>query len=208
MTLLTRDELFEHYQKNKGIIQNRLKEFSEIKGDKESIFYELCFCLLTPGSNGKRCAKAVDELRKIRFHEAGKRDVSEILRKHTRFYKHKHDYLQNMIKSFPLIWEQLQSIKNSGALREWLVKEVKGLGYKEASHFLRNIGFRGLTILDRHVLKNLASLDVIEEIPKTLTRKKYLEIEEKLKQFSNSVKIDVDYLDLLFWSAETGEVFK
>ncbi|GAJ17855.1 unnamed protein product, partial [marine sediment metagenome] len=27
-------------------------------------------------------------------------------------------------------------------LREWVVKNFKGLGYKEASHFLRNIGYK------------------------------------------------------------------
>jgi len=59
--------------------------------------------------------------------------------------------------------------------REWFVKNVKGLGYKEASHFLRNIGFgEEITILDRHILKNLKKAGVIKEIPKTITKKAYL----------------------------------
>ncbi len=93
-------------------------------------------------------------------------------------------------------------------LREWLVKNIKGYGYKEASHFLRNIGFEELAILDRHVLKNLKNYGVIEEVPKSLTPKKYKEIEEKMRRFSKSVDIPISHLDLLFWSNETGEIFK
>jgi len=92
--------------------------------------------------------------------------------------------------------------------REWLVENVKGYGFKEASHFLRNIGYRELAILDRHILKYLVEFGVIEKVPKSLTKKNYMEIEEKFKQFSGRVGIPMDELDLLFWSLETGEIFK
>jgi N-glycosylase/DNA lyase len=83
------------------------------------------------------------------------------------------------------------------------------MGYKEASHFLRNIGFADdLAILDRHILKNLKIFGIIEEIPKSLSKKKYLEIEEKMRNLANEVNIPVSHLDLLFWSKETGEIFK
>ena len=65
-----------------------------------------------------------------------------------------------------------------------------------------------LAILDRHILKNLVVLGVIKEIPKSLTEKKYLEIEGKFEEFSKKINISMDELDLLFWSAEAGEVFK
>jgi len=41
---------------------------------------------------------------------------------------------------------------------EWLVKNLTGLGYKEAGHFLRNIGSGKIAILDRHILRNLHAL--------------------------------------------------
>lgn len=89
------------------------------------------------------------------------------------------------------------------------MKNVKGMGYKEASHFLRNIGFADdLAILDRHILKNLKIFGIIEEIPKSLSKKKYLEIEEKMRNLANEVNIPLSHLDLLFWSKETGEIFK
>ena len=89
------------------------------------------------------------------------------------------------------------------------MKNIKGLGYKEASHFLRNIG-RGedLAILDRHILKNLALLGVIDEVPSSPTKRLYLEIEEKMAAFSRQTNIPMGHLDLLLWYKEAGEVFK
>jgi len=57
-------------------------------------------------------------------------------------------------------------------------------------------------------LKNLKGLDVIDEIPKTLTKKRYLEIERKMRKFAGDVGIPIGHLDLGFWYRETGEVFK
>lgn len=57
------------------------------------------------------------------------------------------------------------------------------MSYKEASHFLRNVGFgEDVAILDRHILRNLERLAVIDEIPKTLSPKLYLEIEDRLER--------------------------
>ena len=93
--------------------------------------------------------------------------------------------------------------------REWLVENIKGIGYKEASHFLRNIGFgKDLAILDVHILKNLKEYKVIQKIPKSLTKKEYLKIENKFRDFCRRIKIPMNELDLLLWSKETGFVFK
>jgi N-glycosylase/DNA lyase len=103
----------------------------------------------------------------------------------------------------------LSSFANPFELREWMVENVKGLGYKEASHFLRNVGLgEEFAILDRHILRNLKRLDVIAEVPVSITKKRYLEIEEKLRRFSREIGIPVADLDLLFWSRETGWIFK
>ena len=93
--------------------------------------------------------------------------------------------------------------------REWLVQNVHGIGYKEASHFLRNVGSgEGIAILDRHILKNLLKHGAIAEIPKTLTKKRYLEIEERMRAFARKVKIPMEHMDLLLWAEEAGMVFK
>jgi len=41
-----------------------------------------------------------------------------------------------------------------------------------------------------------------------LTKKRYLEIEEKVRRFSREIDIPMGELDLLLWSKETGWIFK
>ena len=102
------------------------------------------------------------------------------------------------------------STKDIIATRDWFVDNIKGMGYKEASHFLRNIGLgRNIAILDRHILKNLKRYGVIAKIPDSVgSRKVYMGIEDKMRLFSKSSGIPLDELDLLFWSLQTGFIFK
>ena len=94
-------------------------------------------------------------------------------------------------------------------IREWLVKNIKGLGYKEASHFLRNIGFKNIAIIDYHIIDILARYRIIKK-PKTrsLTRKRYLEIERVLRELSEKTGLALGELDLYLWFLETGRVLK
>lgn len=106
--------------------------------------------------------------------------------------------------------KQLQLFSNGIERRDWLAQEkrIKGLGYKEASHFLRNIGLKGHAILDKHVLRCLVDLKVLKDARPPSTRARYLEIEERLREVARDVKIDFDELDLVLWSMKTGEVLK
>jgi N-glycosylase/DNA lyase len=105
---------------------------------------------------------------------------------------------------------KLQSFADDLERRDWLVKEkrIKGLGYKEASHFLRNIGLKGYAILDKHVLRSLAELKIIDDPKPPNTRSKYLMVENRLKILADRTKIDFDELDLVLWSMKTGEILK
>jgi N-glycosylase/DNA lyase len=69
--------------------------------------------------------------------------------------------------------KRLRSFSDPFARRDWLAqeKQVKGLGYKEASHFLRNIGVKGHAILDKHVMRCLADVGVIDSAKPPSTRK-------------------------------------
>lgn len=106
--------------------------------------------------------------------------------------------------------EQLQSFSNPIERRDWLAQEkgIKGLGYKESSHFLRNIGLKGHAILDKHVMRCLADLKIVENSRPPTTRGRYLEIEEELRKLAIEVQVDFDELDLVLWSMKTGEVLK
>ena len=197
-------QIHEHYLPKKQAIEQRLRDFSRLSD--EDIFYELCFCLLTPQSKGKFCWERVERLRTADFKNKDFNPHSHI--KDIRFHNNKNNYLIKAKKQFPMILEHLQMQQDPYQLREWLVQHVEGYGYKEASHFLRNIGHRNLAILDRHILRNLTRYQVIQELPKTLTRKRYLAIEQQFQHFARQLGISMDALDLLFWSEETGEIFK
>ena len=94
--------------------------------------------------------------------------------------------------------------------RDWLAqtKQIKGLGYKESSHFLRNIGYRGYAILDKHILNSMAELGFIDDPKPPSNRTRYLATEVLLKQFADNLEIDFDELDLVLWSIKTGEILK
>jgi N-glycosylase/DNA lyase len=98
---------------------------------------------------------------------------------------------------------------SSEAKREWLVENVKGLGWKEASHFLRNIGHLDLAIIDRHILKHMLRCGAIDTMPKNIgTRRAYLDLEERFRQLAERSGLALQELDLLFWSYEEGSVRK
>jgi N-glycosylase/DNA lyase len=82
--------------------------------------------------------------------------------------------------------------------RDWLAKNIKGIGYKEASHFLRNIGFTDLAIIDFHIIDLLTRLELIQK-PKNLGKKKYLEIEKLLRNASIKLNMNLAELDLYMW---------
>jgi len=84
------------------------------------------------------------------------------------------------------------------------------VGFRDqASHFLRNMGFgENIAILDRHILKNLMLLGVIEEIPHSLSKKRYLDIERRMRIFASKIGVRMSHLDLVLWYKEVGEVFK
>jgi N-glycosylase/DNA lyase len=73
---------------------------------------------------------------------------------------------------------------------------------------LRNIGFKGYAILDKHILRSLAELGIIDDPKPPNTRLKYLTVEEKLKNLAEITEIDFDELDLVLWSLKTGEILK
>ncbi|MHC1631467.1 MAG: N-glycosylase/DNA lyase [Methanotrichaceae archaeon] len=200
----------------KDEIAARLDEFRGVweTGNDRDLFAELAFCLLTPQSRARTCWSAVQRLRENDLLFTGSSDqISEEL-PGIRFKTRKAIYIVKAREQFTkdgriFIRPLVSGFSDSYKAREWLVKNVKGLGHKEASHFLRNIGLgENLAILDRHILKNLKLLGVVKEIPKSLTKKKYLEIEENMKKFSEKTGIFMSHLDLVLWSKETGKIFK
>ena len=206
-------DLMDLYAPVKEQIEDRLEEFRQIwaGASEEELFRELVFCLLTPQSRARTCWKAVQRLNRKCMIVEGEPAQIQVELVGVRFNRRKAEYIclaRNMFRQKPLR-STLSEFANPFAAREWLVQNVLGLGYKEASHFLRNIGLgEELSILDRHILKNLFLLGVIDAVPSSPSKKTYLEIERKMTAFSELAGIPMGHLDLLLWYKEAGEIFK
>jgi N-glycosylase/DNA lyase len=197
-------------------IEKRLNEFKEIwnAGTDEDLFSELIFCILTPQSKALTCSYAVQRICQDKlFLKGNSKQIANGLydirfknRKAMFIVEARNHFIKDGMFS---IKSKIERFGHTKVAREWLVQNIKGFGYKEASHFLRNIGHgEELAILDRHVLKNLELLGIIKESPKSLQRNKYYEIENSMSNFARRIDIPIGHLDLLFWCKETGRIFK
>jgi N-glycosylase/DNA lyase len=206
------------HKARKQEIRARLDQFREVwrDGSDAQLWEELVFCIFTAGASARMGFRAVEAIRPLLLD--GKReDMTLALRKAgahrfpnerpgyivvTRDYLREHCDLD--------LRKKLQSFADPIERRDWLAseKQIKGLGYKESSHFLRNIGLLGHAILDKHVMNCLVDLGVVETSKPPATRARYLETEERLRSFAGEIKIDFDELDLVLWSLKTGEVLK
>lgn len=190
------------------LVDSRIKEFKKLgEQSSDEIFKELCFCILTANFNAEGGIKIQKEIGNG-FLTLGEIELAKRLKElGHRYPKTRAGYVIEARKYKDSLKETIRSFKDEHKLREWLDKNVKGLGYKEASHFLRNVGFENLAVIDFHIIDILAKYKVIEK-PKTLTRRKYLEIEELLRKIAKKLDINLAELDLYLWYAETGKVLK
>ena len=189
-------------------INKRLNEFQNIKA--ESIFYEFCFCILTPQSSAKNAIEVQQVLTAKNFlHKSF--DPTEILvnkNHYIRFHNQKAKRLLNAIEYYPRLQNILSDSRNKFEKRKLIKDEFCGIGMKEASHFLRNIGYKNLAIIDRHILRNLEFCNVIQNPLPPKNEKQYLALENLFYNFSLDIGVDMDILDLLFFANSTGMVLK
>ncbi|MBN2420715.1 N-glycosylase/DNA lyase [Candidatus Woesearchaeota archaeon] len=189
-------------------IKSRLNEFSSFKNKpNDEWFSELCFCILTANSKARTAIAIQKELGHEGFlHHSMKELIECIKRNKHRFHNNKARFIHEARK-----YQKIKDIlrgKSSVESREWLVKNIKGIGCKEASHFLRNVGYFDLAILDRHVLNLMLENKIIKEKPKSLTKKNYFEIEEKFNSLAKKANMSIAELDLNMWYLKAGDVLK
>lgn len=192
-------------------IDQRLKEFETMQQQPTEVWFnELCFCLLTANAKAKTALAIEQKLGKTGFLDKTEPELMTIIKnnKH-RFHNTKAKYIVNARQHKNVKTTIINIIKNSNeaSARAWLAENIKGLGYKEASHFLRNIGYQNLAILDRHILNIMREHKIIKK-PKTLTKKTYLLIEKKFNHLAKNLQMSSAELDLYLWYIQTGEILK
>jgi len=190
------------------LVEKRISEFKKLrKGTSREIFKELCFCILCANYSAERSIKIQKEIDDGFLTLPSSQLVEKLKEMGHRFPKTRASYIISARKHSDSIKSIVESYKDPKELREWLIKNIRGIGLKEASHFLRNIGYTELAILDFHILDLLARHGIIEK-PKTLTKSRYLQIEDKLREISKRVGLNMAELDLYLWYIETGKILK
>ncbi len=198
----------EKYEKLKPLIRQRLDDFKNVSESK--YFYELCFCICTPQSRASSAMAVQLELEKLGFLN-NDLDPTPILRNNSnyiRFHNQKSKRLVLIKEQWIDIKAVLDSNLSGEEKREWLNNNINGIGRKESAHYLRNIGYLNLAILDRHILKHLVTCGVFTEVPNISTKSRYDSVSKQFLEFSNKVGIPMDELDLLFWAEEAGVILK
>ena len=195
-------------------LNNELKLLPSEAEDDHRLFEELAFCIFTANTSAEMGLKAVDAVRNVLI-TGNANDMTRRLEGIYRFNNirpahiiHTRNYLKNSL-NFQLK-NKIKSFRDKDELRDFfaLNKDIKGLGMKEASHFLRNIGFKGYAILDKHIINSLHEFGILKTNDKPKNAKEYLEIEQKFIDFSKQIGIDMDELDLLLWSRKNGRILK
>ena len=203
------------YPAQRDLIRERIAEFDEVwkHGDNLKLWEEMVFCFFTGGCSAAMGLRSIEAVRPL-LMTGGQKRLSRALTGAHRFPNARARYIvasRKFLKSYcdMDIRGELEK-RDHYERRDWLVNEkrIKGLAYKEASHFLRNIGLKGYAILDKHVLNCLAEMKIISEPRPPKRRDEYLSVENKLKRFADRLEIDFDELDLLLWSMKTGKILK
>jgi len=187
------------------VIDSRVNDFMNIRYDKDRVFLELCFCLMTANFQAEKSWQIQEKLKRD-FFEADEMLLAKKLKAEGhRFWPQRAERIVLAREAFDELFFMLD--QNEHDVREWIVQNIKGLGMKEASHFLRNIGFNDVAIIDFHIVDLLVAEGIMYK-PKTITPKIYLEIEEALRYIANELGMGLGELDLYLWYLETGKVLK
>lgn len=213
---LTIERVIEAHNERRDEIKLRLSEFDRVwkEGTDARLWEEMVYCFFTGGCSAKMGLKSLDAVRPL-LERGSQPEIASAL---TGVHRYPNARARYVFASRSFLREhcnlelrkKLESFECRLERRDWLVREkgIKGLGYKEASHFLRNIGLKGYAILDKHVLKCLAELKIIDAPKPPNTRSKYLRVEDQLRDLTDRTKIDFDEMDLVLWSMKTGQILK
>jgi len=190
------------------VIEKRMSEFERFRESSDNeVFKELCFCLMTANFNAAKSIIIQKEINDGFLNWEKEKLSEELVRLGHRFPNARAGFIYEAQKYKDSIKQVLDAIENDIEKRAWLVKNIKGLGLKESSHFLRNIGHKDVAIIDFHIIDLLVKEELIER-PKTITPKVYIQVENLLRELSGKVNINLGELDLYLWYEETGKVLK
>jgi N-glycosylase/DNA lyase len=196
-----------HMLGEEGVTHFNFRPFIDAEYDS-GVFSELCFCILTANSTARRGIQIQKELGDEGFSDCSPKVLASKLKQAGHRFPNSRAKFIVEARKFENVEEIIENFGDVLAAREWLVKNVKGIGWKEASHFLRNVGRNDVAILDRHVLSVLREHQLISKVQQTLSKATYLEVEKRLEQLAKKLRLSLGEMDLYLWCMKTGCVLK
>ena len=188
-------------------VERKKEEFLSFKNKSgQEIFFELCFCFLTANTSADLGIRMQESMGMDPFISFSLSELTKRLKNERyRFYNTRSKYIVEsrwIIDELPVILNH----PNSWYKREFLVESLKGIGYKEASHFLRNTGSFHYAILDKHIIRMMDP--EFSRSGKALDRKKYYHYENKFLEIASKFKLEPGILDLYMWKLATNKLIK
>lgn len=182
--------------------------------NEDDLWRELVACVLGSRVQFEAAHAAVERMDKMELLTDGRRS--------SRFDQYEEDTVAALFGGYPFYHIRAKQIRraaerlygSSGSVREFLddardirearrrlASEVPGLGPKQASLFLRNIGYAThVAVLDVHVLTYMSWVGLTEKIVKSIsTVRKYEMLEDSFIQHSYSFGYTPDRFDLAVW---------
>jgi len=213
------------------LVDKRLNDFKKnINKNNDELFVELCFCIIVANNsieNGLRAYNSIG-LNFLKLNEEQLRKELKVTAR--RFYNKRAEYIISAREKKDELIREIEKLKTTKLktknkieenqklktktnekdaeieFRNWLANNIKGFGLKEASHYMRNLGFFNFAILDRHILKFLYKNEIIKEIPKTITRKNYFEIEKIIIDLAKELNMNMAELDVYLFYIDSGRI--
>ena len=192
-------------------IKKKLLEFKQnIYKTDDELFVELCFCIIVANNSIENGLRAYNSIG-LDFLTLDEKKLKERLKNTSRrFYNKRAEYIVEAREKKEELVDNIHKLKDNklkeSEFRDWLVKNIKGVGYKEASHYMRNLGYFNFAILDRHILKFLHKQKIIDKVPKSLNKKEYFRIEKILIDMSKKLNMSMAELDIYLFYLDSGRI--
>lgn len=215
-------KIFDLYYYLEKKFMNR-KKWTETQ--EKSLWHELCFCILSSNILYEQAFSATGHLAGKNFLEPKwlieDNNSQQILayelskpvylpnKKDGSFSKYRFPNVRakNIVESAKYIYSERSSLKQillnaetEVDARDTIVDNISGVGLKESSHFLRNIGYSSnLAIIDVHIVSFLQYLKLENDVVKNITPKKYYELENKMREMAAFYGLNLSVLDNAIW---------
>jgi len=207
------------YEKWREIYERR-PSWHELR--EEDLWEELCFCILSSNVPYEMASSALIQLSHKGLLDLDSERIntrliaSELSRPiyhperkdgSLRVYRFPRNRARNIVGA----WNYLY-LRNSGLasllyskftpvdLRAALASHVPGIGFKEASHFLRDVKYTdALAVLDTHIVSFLNLF--VHALPpiRNLTPRRYIQLEKLLIEFAENLGLSPAILDMAVW---------